>query len=457
MKNFDLNQVKKKLIFFLSISTVLIFILNISSYFSHNGPDGEAHNLYIYYLSMYLPDNFQLPSYADTYEYFSPPIAYIVPSLGIVLCRNIIESVDYKTDCLTFYDNFGQLFLFLIFISYLYVMLLVSKKLFDNYLKFYVPFLLLTLSLSINYQMFIFFRGESYILLFASLIFLLLIKLTETKKIKFFHYFVLGVLIGLMLLSRQWAVFFLPSIFYFWLINKVDNQKKVKMFYMFFMSFLISLFIASPFYISLQEKENSLTDLEYFPMDEVSIYKYPSEFYTDIGLSSGLFANPTITNPNFHEEKSLFPMYLSTIWGDPKGYFSYNHLRYSEQNPKFEKYLGYVNLVGVFYVILFFLGVYRFYFSDKVAIKKVEKTIIRLIIFNFFSTFLLYIIWMYFYLPAISASYMLQITNLLPFLGAYFLYYMKSKRNYSLMVSLLLVLYISLIPTFIFRSSYFIF
>ena len=141
MKNFDLNQMKKKLIFFLSISTVLIFILNISSYFSHNGPDGEAHNLYIYYLSMYLPDNFQLPSYADTYEYFSPPIAYIVPSLGIVLCRNIIESVDYKTDCLTFYDNFGQLFLFLIFISYLYVMLLVSKKLFDNYLKFYELYL----------------------------------------------------------------------------------------------------------------------------------------------------------------------------------------------------------------------------------------------------------------------------------------------------------------------------
>ena len=82
----------------------------------------------------------------------------------------------------------------------------------------------------------------------------------------------------------------------------------------------------------------------------------------------------------------------------------------------FEKYLGFVNVIGIFLILLSSLGVYKFIKIDKTDIVNNSEIIyLRLIIFNFLSTFLLYIFWMYLYLPSINANYMLQITNLFPF------------------------------------------
>ena len=172
----NLDKLSKYILIFIGLISSSIFIYNILNYYSYQGPDGEAHSEYIYFLSIYLPDSLKLPSIGDTYEYFSPPIAYIFPALSQVLCRNLIESEDYKTDCIDFYDNLGQLFLFTIFLVYLYVLMKISQRLFKDYLKFFIPLLILTLSLSVNYQMFSYFRGESYILLFSSIVFSFVVK-----------------------------------------------------------------------------------------------------------------------------------------------------------------------------------------------------------------------------------------------------------------------------------------
>ena len=63
---------------------------------------------------------------------------------------------------------------------------------------------------------------------------------------------------------------------------------------------------------------------------------------------------------------------------------------------------------------------------------------------------------MYLYLPSINANYMLQITNLLPFFGAYFIYKIKDTKNYNYALFILLIMYFSLLPTFIYGSSYLI-
>ena len=303
----------------------------------------------------------------DTYEYFSPPIAYLFPALSIVLCRNLITSEDYKTDCLDFYDNLGQVFLLFLFIIYLISLFFISKKLFKNYMKFFIPLLVLTLSLSVNYQMFSSFRGETYIMFFSSLVFLLLLSMAQSSKINYLQYLYLGILLGLMLLSRQWAVFFLPTIFIFWLTNQTSQENKRKMFFGFFASGLIGLVIASPFYLSLQDKENSIAAWN-GDSYEININKYPISFYTRLGFSEGYFTNPTIANPQYDEfihGESIIPTFLSTIWGDPNGYFSYTHLRYLERNETFEKYLGVVNFIGLSYIMLFLSGVVKFYREKK--------------------------------------------------------------------------------------------
>ena len=457
--NISINKLSKYFFFFFGLTSSAIFIYNIFSYYSFQAPDGDAHNEYVYYLSIYLPDNLKLPSMSDTYEYFSPPLAYFFPALGIVLCRNLFTSEDYKTDCLDFYDNLGQAFLFFLFIIYIITLFYISKRLFKDYLKFFIPLLILTLSLSVNYQMFSSFRGETYILLFSSFVFLLLLKISQDSKINNFDYLYLGILIGLMLLSRQWSVFFLPTIFTFWVMNKTSTLKKRKMFYMLFISGLIGFLIASPFYISLQEKEDSIVAWN-GDSYEIDIKKYPLSFYTNLGFSEGYFTNPTISNPEYDKYihgRSIIPTFLSTIWGDPNGYFSYTHLRYLERNQTFEKYLGFVNLLGLSFIILFTSGLIKFLKSDKKNDKDNSETLFfRLIIFNFISTFIFYIVWMYLYLPSINANYMLQITNLLPFFGAYFIYKIKDTKNYNYVLFILLIMYFSLLPTFIYGSSYLI-
>lgn len=457
--NQELKKISKYLITLFGIITLTIFFYNIFSYYSYQAPDGDAHNAYVYFLSIYLPNNLKLPSMVDTYEYFSPPIAYFFPALSIVLCRNIITSEDFKTDCLDFYDNLGQFFLLFIFIIYLVALFFISKRLFENYLKFYMPLLILTLSLSVNYQMFSSFRGESYILFFSSFVFLLLLKIAQNSKINYFDYLYLGSLLGLMLLSRQWAFFFLPTIFIFWLINKTSKENKRKMFFGFFASGLISLMIASPFYLSLQEKEDSITAWN-GDSYEINFNKYPTSFYTNLGFAEGYFRNPTISNPEYvkyiHGE-SIFPTFLSTIWGDPNGYFSYTHLRTNESNDTFEKYLGFVNILGLFFLSLFLTGIVRFFKENKRnSNTKLQKLFFNLIIFNFVSTFIFYIIWMYLYLPSINSNYMLQITNLLPFFGAYSIYKIKNKKYYYYALIGLSIAFFLLIPTFIYGSSYLI-
>ena len=365
--NRDFEKISKYYIIFLGLFSIIIFLYNIFSYYSYQAPDGDAHSEYVYFLSIYLPDELRLPSMVDTYEYFSPPIAYLFPALSIVLCRNVITSEDYKTDCLDFYDNLGQVFLLFLFIIYLISLFFISKKLFKNHIKFFIPLLVLTLSLSVNYQMFSSFRGETYIMFFSSLVFLLLLSMAQSSKINYLQYLYLGILLGLMLLSRQWAVFFLPTIFIFWLTNQTSQENKRKMFFGFFASGLIGLVIASPFYLSLQNKENSIAAWN-GDSYEININKYPISFYTRLGFSEGYFTNPTIANPQYDEfihGESIIPTFLSTIWGDPNGYFSYTHLRYLERNETFERYLGVVNFIGLSFIMLFLSGVVKFYREKK--------------------------------------------------------------------------------------------
>ena len=70
---------------------LVLFILLINSflYFHELGYDAGAHRWYIEVLP------FNLPTNLDTREFFSPPLAYIFPSILDSVCDKIVEVNNY--------------------------------------------------------------------------------------------------------------------------------------------------------------------------------------------------------------------------------------------------------------------------------------------------------------------------------------------------------------------------
>ena len=124
-----INKLSFPKVVFYSIlfSTIFILIYNILHYTPILGYDGEAHYLYVDYLSRYLPNRLKLPSISETREFFSPPLGYLVPSFAQVACRNIISSYDYLNDCRPIYGKITQVVQSLIYVLTIYINLYALK------------------------------------------------------------------------------------------------------------------------------------------------------------------------------------------------------------------------------------------------------------------------------------------------------------------------------------------
>ena len=193
--------------------SVLIFISNIFNYDPRNGYDGDAHYEYIKFVSMYLPNEFKLPTSQDTYEFFSPPLAYIVPSLVGVGCRMIIESSDFERDCYIYQENITQLTQVIMYILLIIIFIQIAKLLFPYDKKFRNTLLIFLILMLPNYRAFMMFRGEPYVVLFILIMTLYLLLIYKNKiKLNFLNSLVFGLLIGLVALSRQWGFLFFPSV-----------------------------------------------------------------------------------------------------------------------------------------------------------------------------------------------------------------------------------------------------
>ena len=111
MSNEIYKKVDKYVGYSLIISSIFILIYNVIHYSPSLGYDAEAHFAYVNHIARYLPESLNLPNSNETREFFSPPLGYIVPAFGQVICRNVIESSDtYKIaslflQCLHIYFN----------------------------------------------------------------------------------------------------------------------------------------------------------------------------------------------------------------------------------------------------------------------------------------------------------------------------------------------------------------
>ena len=134
MLNLKVNNFinSKKLLYFLTSTTIFIFAYNIYVYDPLYGYDARDHYYYIDYFAMYLPDKVNLPSIEDSKEFFSPPLPYLVPSFVVVFCRNIIESSNYVEDCRPSLALITQIFQTFLFFGTLFIYSKIIKKMYKD-------------------------------------------------------------------------------------------------------------------------------------------------------------------------------------------------------------------------------------------------------------------------------------------------------------------------------------
>ena len=441
----------KKLLYFLTSTTFFIFAYNIYVYDPLYGYDARDHYYYIDYFAMYLPDKINLPSIEDSKEFFSPPLPYLVPSFVVVFCRNIIESSNYVEDCRPSLALITQIFQTFMFFGTLFIYSKIIKKMYKD-INF-SHFLLIVLLLTVNYRTFLMIRGEPYIIFFQALCLMIIYNfLLFEKKADVKNFIFLGVLIGLIGLSKQWGFLLFPSYFflYFYLKNK-DIRKNYLKFLI--LAFFIGFIICGWFYVGLLLDYGSFTAFNKEPTP-LRFDNQPLSFYFSFELNDLLFKNPI--RPNF--DNQLFPILYSDLWGDYWGYFSFilKGWEYGRFQPTVGAYLGRVNLVSIFPTFLLILGTV-FSFKKIVKTKKNTQDIFQ--IFILFSSLITFVGYLWFLIKypekpsgdTIKATYVIQMFHLMVFMCFDYLNELKKKneRVYNIIFILLFLIYLHNIPAMV--------
>jgi len=289
------------LIFIFVVINCIVF-LNAYLHDPQIGYDAASHLKYIKTLSQ-----LQLVRPEDSVEFFSPPLPYVFPAMLISLTGMNILWAAKMSQYLNFFLSLGSTW-YLIKICHL-----INPK---STLK--LGALVFLGMLPVYYKTFAFIRGESYVVFFATAMvyYTLLISIKEQYTLA--NGTVLGVLMGLCALSRQWGFFLFPSIFLFFIYKWFCLprwRKSIAKILCLCLVFIIT--ISGWFYISLDQRYGSITAFNREVRPQFAFNNQPWKFY--IGVSSEvLFRNPI--RPNFPNQ--FIPIFYSEMWGDYWGYFS---------------------------------------------------------------------------------------------------------------------------------------
>lgn len=428
---------EKVLNILLLISICFVLIFNLFTYNPILGYDAEAHHEYVNSLSI----NLKLPDVGNTYEYFSPPIAYVFPALVNAVCY-LVDSQNIFS-CKSLYPKITQIFQTILYLLTL-IINLKTIRLFNNSDHLLHSSYLLLISLgAVNYRSISMIRGEVYIILFLSIIlhlYLQLIKNNFNYSKNFVVYF--GLTLALMALSRQWAFFLFPGFFIIAIFLRNKN-----LFLFLFKTFSLGAALSSWFYLKQFITSGTFSAFNKTPMS-FSFNNQPLSFYY-----------PTSENLNYLFYKPIrpwldnqfFSILYSDFWGDYWGYFVFTsrHLDDGRNQLYIGDYLARVNLVSILptLFILFFL------FQRN---KMNKEYLLKYINLSIGITFFGYILFLIIYpeLPTgdtIKSTYMLQLFHLILFVVAIKIddYKFKNLKLYNLIILFFLISYIHNFSTYL--------
>jgi hypothetical protein len=151
---------------------------------------------------------YRFPTLQDTREYFSAPLAYFLPSLYDKVC------VYYQwNDCRGLDGRFWQILNFFISIVITTIIWKIAERLKPGNELFKVSMLSMLAILTVYYRTFSQARSEPYVALFMILTIAIILKqLQNLESINWKDGIQLGIVLGLLILSRQWGFFVFPAI-----------------------------------------------------------------------------------------------------------------------------------------------------------------------------------------------------------------------------------------------------
>ncbi len=440
----------------LVIVFVVINLIVVVNAFVHNpemGYDAEGHLDYI----TALPS--KLPTFSESTEFFSPPLPYFFPSLVYHSCHQVYSDqniIDFRNfDCRKLAGKFAQGLNVLLSLGTTYLVLLIAGKLRPGKANFKLMALGLLGLLTVYYKTFAQVRGESYVALFCLLAIFFLMDSIQKEKLTWRNAVLFGLILGLLILSRQWGFLVYPAILvWLGLIFLKDRPLGIQLGKFVGLGFAISLLIGGWFYFHLYSNFGSFTAFNQ-PRLGFSFSNKPLSFYRSTGMADLLlFKDPL--RPRF--DNQFLPSFYSDLWGDYWGFFvyirdnSYLGLVGMGNRDEIAPYLGRVNLAAVI-PSLIFLGGTLVGISSLADVtlrrKKLEyeglfESLLFLVILFSFAGFLYFVITV----PnavqgdTVKATYMVQLFALLPFLGAEFIDRIEARfpRVYALIaISLVLV------------------
>mgnify|MGYP004078677373 CR=1 FL=1 len=401
---------------------VYILIYNILFYNPILGYDALAHNAYVDYLAMYLPKTFNLPDQINTREFFNPPIGYIVPSVAQVICRNIIDSIDYVRDCKPVYGVATQIFQSVLYVVTIFINLYTLKIINNSKKIVNFSYLILISILAVNYRTISMIRGEPYIIFFLSL-FLLLIQKAKILEFEFSYKQIIfcGIVIGGIALSRQWGFLLFPPLII--LIFSKETINKFKYIKFWTLSGLLGFIMSGWFYIRLYLNYGTFTAFN-MNSNGFSLTNQPLSFYfPSLENISHLFSKPI--RP--YLDNQFLSILYSDLWGDYWGYFVFTSrfLDFGRGQELIGDYLGRVNLVSLFaFLIIIYLYV-------KANNTNKNKFILKYINLAVLSSFIGYLIFTISYPvdsgDTIKATYIIQLFHLIVFMAS--IHLEKLKRS----------------------------
>lgn len=261
------------------------------------GYDSAGHLRYVESLA-----RLHLPTPQETHEYFSPPLPYAFPAL---LVRSGLLGITGAAKC-------AQLLNALLSVGLTFYLLKICDLVRPDSSHLKVASLLLLALLTAYYKTFAFVRGEPFVAFFAVVVahraLLIFHSGAQTKR----HVLLLGVALGLLVLSRQWGFLLFPAVIAWCGISILKKrQGRGRSLSALAAALAVSFLVGGWFYLHLLKEYGSVASFARDPTSRFAFSNQPREFYLGLG-SEELFTDPV--RPSFPNR--LTPLFYTEMWGD---------------------------------------------------------------------------------------------------------------------------------------------
>ncbi len=280
---------------------LLLLLLNAFLHDPTTGYDAHDHLNYVQSLA----SHWRLPTKAETGQYYSPPLPYVLPALLTALHAGLWKAL-----------KFAQFFNALLAAALLYYLLKVCELLSPQNMRLKLLALGMLGLLPVFYRSFALIRGEPYLAFLAIFIIYESLVVFLKRQYSAKHILSLGVALGLAILARQWGFFLFPPVLVFaaW-IGFSQKQQRRRPVGIALSTVLIALLVGGWFYVLILKQYGTLTAFDRVPQ-KVSVANLSALAGTDASASK-LISDPI--RPSLSGR--LFPVLYADTWGDYWGYF----------------------------------------------------------------------------------------------------------------------------------------